>query len=113
MANFFILIGKPDLSCQSKFIPIDFFLQIVPGTFEYALSHIVDNRLDLSAFDKRYCNDKKGAAAYSPAVMLKMILLGYSRGFISSRRIARACETNITFMSLSGDAQPHWTSNAS
>jgi len=85
----------------------------VAGTFEYALSHIVDNRLDLSAFDKRYCNDKKGAAAYSPAVMLKVILLGYSRGFISSRRIADACATNVTFMSLSGDAQPHWTSIAS
>ena len=45
--------------------------------------------------------------------MLKIILFGYSRGLITSRRIAKACETNITFMSLSGDAQPHWTSIAS
>ena len=45
--------------------------------------------------------------------MLKIILFGYSRGFISSRRIANACETNITFMSLSGDVQPHYTSIAS
>jgi hypothetical protein len=36
MANY-----KPDLSCQSKFIPVDFTQQIIPGTFEYALSHIV------------------------------------------------------------------------
>jgi len=28
MANY-----KPDLSCQSKFIPIDFVQQIIPGTF--------------------------------------------------------------------------------
>jgi len=107
MANY-----KPDLSCQNKFIPIDFSLQIVPGTFEYALAHIVDDCLDLSGFDVWYSNDNKGAAAYPPSVMLKIILFGYSRGFITSRRIANACKTNITFMSLSGDAQPHWTSIA-
>jgi len=108
MANY-----KPDLSCQNKFIPIDFSVQIVPGTFEYALAHIIDNHLDLSGFDAWFHNDKTGAAAYSPAVMLKIILFAYSRGYITSRRIANACETNITFMSLSGDAQPHYTSIAS
>ncbi|WP_299669220.1 transposase, partial [uncultured Psychromonas sp.] len=87
--------------------------QIIPGTFEYALSHIVDKHLDLSTFDKWYSNDKNGAAAYPPSVMLKIILFGYSRGLVSSRRIANACETNITFMSLSGDVQPHYTSIAS
>jgi len=102
MANY-----KPDLSCQSKFIPVDFAQQIILGTFEYALSHIVDKHLDLTPFDEWYNNDKGGAAAYLPSVMLKIILFGYSRGLVSSRRIARACETNITFMSLSGDAQPH------
>ena len=108
MANY-----KADLSCQSKFIPIDFSQQIVPGTFEYALAHIVDNHLDLSGFDHWFQNDKGGAAAYPPAVMLKIILFAYSRGYISSRRIANACATNITFMSLSGDVQPHYTSIAS
>jgi len=108
MANY-----KPDFSCQSKFIPIDFSAQIIAGTFEYALSQIVDNHLDLSGFDCWFNNDKGGAAAYSPQVMLKIILFGYSRGYISSRRIANACETNITFMSLSGDVQPHYTSIAS
>ena len=44
--------------------------------------------------------------------MLKIVLFGYSRGLVSSRRIANACETNITFMSLSGDEQPHFTSIA-
>jgi transposase len=107
MANY-----KPDLSCQSKFIPIDFSQQIIPGTFEYTLAHIVDNHLDLSGFDSWYHNDKTGAAAYSPSVMLKTILFAYSRGIISSRKIANACETNITFMSLSGDVQPHYTSIA-
>ncbi|MEG3755753.1 transposase, partial [Psychromonas arctica] len=74
---------------------------------------MVDKHLDLSSFDKWYDNDKGGAAAYPPSVMLKIILFGYSRGLVSSRRIANACETNITFMSLSGDVQPHYTSIAS
>ncbi|MBH0039593.1 transposase [Pseudoalteromonas sp. SWN166] len=107
MANY-----KPDLSCQNKFISINFAEQILPGTFEYALCYIVENKLDLSGFDAWYNNDKTGAAAYSPSVMLKIILLGYAHGFISSRRIAKACETNILFMSVSGDIQPHYTSIA-
>ena len=37
MANY-----KPDLSCQNKFIPINFAEQILPGTFEYALCYIVE-----------------------------------------------------------------------
>ena len=107
MANY-----KPDLSCQNKFIPVNFSEQILPGTFEYALCYIVENKLDLSGFDAWYNNDKTGAAAYSPSVMLKIILLGYAHGLISSRRIAKACETNIHFMSVSGDVQPHYTSIA-
>ena len=82
---------KPDLSCQNKFIRINVSQQILPCTFEYALSHVVANRLDLSGLDKWYDNDKKGVAAYPPSVMLKIILFGYSRGFISSRRIANTC----------------------
>lgn len=108
MANY-----KLDYSHQNQFIAVDFSAQIVPGTFEYALTHIVDNHLDLSSFDTLYKNDKGGASAYSPAIMLKIILFAYARGYISSRRIAQACQTNITFIALSGDAQPHFTSIAS
>lgn len=76
---------KPDLSCKSIFIQVDFVQQIIPGTFEYALSHIVDKHIDLSLFDKWYDNDKGGAAAYSPSVMLKIVLFGYSGEVVSSR----------------------------
>ncbi|ATC95083.1 hypothetical protein PTUN_a2627 [Pseudoalteromonas tunicata] len=72
----------------------------MPGTFEYVLCYIVENKLDLSGFDAWYHNDKTGAAAYSPSVMLKIILLGYAYGLISSRRIAKACKNNILFMRL-------------
>jgi transposase len=76
------------------------------------LNYIVDNQLDLSTFDKRYKNDETGASAYNPSVLLKIILYGYSLGIVSSRRIAALCETNITFMALSADTRPHFTTIA-
>ena len=44
---------------QGKMIPIDFKSQIFPGTFEFALNHIIDNDLDLSIFSHRYKNEKE------------------------------------------------------
>ena len=47
-----------------------------------------------------------------PSVMLKVILYAYSRGIIRSREIAQACQENVTFMVLSGDSIPHFTTLA-
>jgi hypothetical protein len=41
--------------------------------------------------------------------MLKIVLLAYSRGLISSRRIEQACRQSILFMAISGDSQPSYT----
>lgn len=94
---------------QSLLLPIHFHEQIIPGTFVFALNYIVDHELDLAIFDKRYKNEETGAPAYSPAVLLKIILYAYSLGIISSRRIAKLCETNVTFMALSANSHPHFT----
>jgi transposase len=107
MANY-----KKDNSKQNMFVPIMIDEQLIPGTIEYAIAHIVDNYLDLSSFDLVFSNDNGGATAYPPSIMLKIIFYAYSLGLLSSRRIARACQTNITFMCLSGDVQPHYTSIA-
>jgi len=72
---------------QSKLIPVYFKDQILPGTFEYALNHIVDNELDLSIFLDRYKNDQTGASAFDSAILLKIILFAYSHGITSSRKI--------------------------
>jgi transposase len=90
-------------------VPLVLEEQIQPGTFEFALDRLVDNELDLSELDKKFKNDKEGASAYDPRVMLKIVLLGYSRGLISSRKIERACEDNVVFMALSGDSRPSYT----
>ncbi len=95
-----------------KLIPVDFAQQVLPGTFEFALCHLVDNELDLSTLRARYANDAGGAPAFDPAVLLKIVLLGYSRGLISSRSIATACRHNVLFMAVSGDSAPHFTTVA-
>ncbi len=95
-----------------KLIPVDFAQQVLPGTFEFALCHLVDHDLDLTALRARYANDAGGAPAFDPAVLLKIVLLGYSRGLISSRSIATACRTNVLFMAVSGDSAPHFTTVA-
>ena len=38
-----------------------------------------------------------GRPAYSPKLLLKVILLGYARGLIGSRRLERACRENVVF----------------
>lgn len=103
---------KPYDYRQGKFIPISFDKQILPGTFEYTLNHLIDNELDLSVFDSRYCNDATGASAYDPAVLLKIILYAYSRGITSSRKVEQCCKENIIFMALSCDTHPHFTTIA-
>ena len=103
---------KPYSYAQGKFIPVHFESQILPGTFEFALNHVTDNTLDLSIFDNRYKNDETGSPAYDPRILLKIILFAYSRGIVSSRKIARVCSENVVFMALSADTRPHFTTIA-
>jgi len=95
-----------------KLLPVDFSAQLLPGTFEHALSHLIDHELDLRVLDERFKNDESGAPAYAPSVMLKVILFAYSRGIIRSRDIEQGCRENIVFMALSGDSIPHFTTVA-
>jgi transposase len=95
-----------------KLLPVDFDQQIIPGSFEHALCYMVDHELDLTAFHARYKNDDEGAPAFDPAALIKIILLAYSRGIISSRKMERACLENVLFIAVSGDSQPHFTTLA-
>jgi hypothetical protein len=61
-----------------KMIPVDFAQQVLPGTFEFALCHLVDHVLDLSTLRSRYTNDAGGAPAFDPAVRLKIVLLAHT-----------------------------------
>ncbi len=91
---------------QKALIPINLEEQLVAGTLEFAIHTLVDTRMDTSIFDDRYKNDETGRLAYDPKILLKIILFGYSRGLISSRKVERACKENITFMALSCGQKP-------
>jgi transposase len=91
---------------------VDLERQLLPGTFEHALNHLLDHAIDLSCFDARFRNDETGASAYRPAMLLKAVLFAYSQGIVSSRGIERACREQVTFIALCGDSGPHFTTIA-
>ena len=101
---------KPLNENQMVMLPISLQDQLVPDTLEHTISELVDKHIDLSVFNGRYNNDETGAAAIHPRILLKVILLAYARGMISSRQIERACQENIIFIALSyGYAPDHST----
>ncbi len=95
-----------------KLLPVDFDKQIQPGNFEFALCRLISKELDLEPFRSRYTNHVEGAPSYDPAVLLKIILLAYSRGVVSSRKIEAACRDSVLFIAVSGDSQPNFTTLA-
>ena len=101
------------IDTSPRFLAVDLQRQLLHGTIEHALNHLLDHQIDLSGFDARFCNDETGSAAYPPAMLLKVILFAYSQGIVSSRAIERACREHITFIALSGDTCPHFTTLAS
>ena len=98
---------------QNVMVVVNYQDQLQPGTFEYAIQYLVDQKLDLSVFHPRFKNDENGRPAYDPAILLKIVLFAYSKGITSSREIQWCCETNIIFKALSCDSVPHWTTIAS
>jgi transposase len=97
---------KPYKYDQMVLVPLSFQNQLEPGTFEYTLNELVEKHLDLSVFEARYQNDRTGARAIHPKLLLKVILFAYSRGIISSRQMERACRENVLFIALSGGCHP-------
>jgi transposase len=85
---------------QMMWVGISLEDQIMPGTLEFAIRTLVEKRMDLSRFDAKYGNDETGRLAYDPKVLLKIVLLAYSRGLTGSRKIERACRENATFMAM-------------
>ncbi len=97
---------KPNEFAHNLLIPISLQEQLMPGSLEYTICTLVDERVDMSLFDEKYCNDEKGRRAYAPRILLKVVLLGYSRGLTSSRKIEQACRENVVFMALSCGQYP-------
>lgn len=100
------------IDTQPRLLVVDLERQLLPGSFAHAVHHLLDHDFDLSGFDARYRNDTNGAPAYPPGMLLKVILCAYAEGVVSSRGIEQLCREHVTFMALSGDTTPHFTTFA-
>ena len=97
---------KPYDYKQLLMVPVSLEAQLAPGTLEYAIHHLIEERVDTSGFEAQYHNEATGRTAYDPKVLLKVVLLGYSRGLMSSRKLEAACAENIIFMALACGQKP-------
>ena len=100
------------IDLSPRFLAVDLEKQLLPGSFAHAVHHLLDHDFDLSGFDAHYRNDDTGATAYPPGMLLKIILCAYAEGVVSSRGIERLCREHVTFIALSGDSAPHFTTLA-
>ncbi|MGH8656650.1 MAG: transposase [Gammaproteobacteria bacterium] len=89
-----------------KLLPVDFDKQIQVGSFEHAVCYLVDHDLDLTVLHTRYKNDAEGVPAFDPGVLLKIVLLAYSRGIVSSRKVEAACRENVLLSPSLATANP-------
>jgi len=55
-----------------RFLPVDLSRQLLPGTFEFALHHLLEHGLNLSDIESRYCKDEVGASAYEPKSAVRL-----------------------------------------
>lgn len=69
------------------------------------LSDVV-NSLNLRPLLRRYRSNGQGAAAFSPSMMLKVLLYGYCVGVPSSRKIAQALVDDVAFRWLAAGNRP-------
>ena len=70
---------------QNSMVVINYLDQLQAGTFEYAIHHLIDSKLDLSVFYPKYKNGNNGRPEYDLAVLVKIILFAYcERQYVKS-----------------------------
>ncbi len=47
------------IDTSPRLIAVDLQQQLLPGTFEHALNHLLDHKLDLSCFDARFRRNRR------------------------------------------------------
>jgi transposase len=63
-------------------------------------------KLDLSAFHQHYAGELRGQPPFDVTMMVTLLVYAYAMGVRSSRKIATACERNLAFRAIVGDAPP-------
>jgi transposase len=63
-------------------------------------------QLDLSAFHQHYARELRGQPPFDVTMMVTLLVYAYAVGVCSSRKVAAACERNLAFRAIVGDAPP-------
>ena len=62
--------------------------------------------LDLAKFHRQYADEARGQPPFDVTMMVILLVYAYSVGVCSSRKIAAACERNLAFRAIVGNAPP-------
>jgi transposase len=93
---------RPD---QAALLPPSLDELVPPGDPVRLIREVIEHELDLSGIHHRL-RAEKGRPPFHPIAMVGLLLYGNCRGVYSSRRLALACQQNVSFMYLTGRAQP-------
>jgi transposase len=63
-------------------------------------------QLNLSTFHQYYACEMRGQPPFDVTMMVTLLVYAYAVGVCSSRKIAAACERNLAFRAIVGDAPP-------
>src|SRR6266581_691087 len=100
---------RPWSPTQSFLLPPSPLEWLPEGHLAYFVLEAVQT-LDLSAIeDAIQAKDARGERPYSPAMMVALLVYGYSVGVFSSRRLARETYEDVAFRVLAGGEHPHFT----
>ena len=90
---------------QGWVLPPSLHDYVPAGHLAHFVRDTVREALDLSAIMDTY-EEARGQPPYHPAMLVALLLYGYSRGIYSSRRLARACEERVDMMAVTGLNRP-------
>jgi len=91
---------------QTKIICMNYREMLDDNHDAVVISMIIDY-LDTTEFEERY--GKVGNPAYSPKLMLKVLLYGYSKGLYGGRPIFNNCPTDLGFRFITNDDFPGYS----
>jgi len=94
---------------QSFLLPPSPLEWLPEGHLAYFVLELVET-IDLSAINEAIqAKDPRGERPYPTAMLVALLLYGYSVGVFSSRKIAQATYDDVAFRVLAGGAHPHFT----
>jgi len=92
------LLIAPDLN---DWLPDGHLARAIAATIE-----VMEEAGDLDPFYAAYRENGQGAWSYNPKMMVCIVMYGWCVGVVTTRKIARAIETDVAFRYLSGNQFP-------